>query len=329
MKTLVKAMSLIFFFAVVLSSCEKEPTNELENSIEQSASQKKNNAKDKYCWTCGGGTFKCEISCGYGGFSIKVHEWPDGSIKYTYHTRNKIYVDQAYHNSNWATQMNNIYKFKHFLLNNTATGPDVPWKDVNGNVIIGNVYEYEMKKNRYPCDTTFTTERLSNVPDPCSMNSALVHINNALSGAKNTCQDGMFAGGIFCPAPPPSSWTPLQSSPFEEPSVEYVFGKLCLVSQPGYCGPDTTNRDSNIFPVNDPNKGPVKFFIGQNQNELKLHFFRDLKSTQLIVDQPSEIIIPQKVKDYYNLSPDATLMYGTYPVVPTLYDHGYVVIPLN
>lgn len=310
-----KLLILLCGILFALSACQKELIDS-ETGLDAPP-----NGPELLCYGCNT-SIKCRIPCTYGGFEIKVVEDVNGVIKFTFLPRTTIYVDEAYHNQNYPHSPTcNPYTFDSFILLNTNGSSSSPWKDVNGNVIMGNVYKYKLKNPQ--CTQTWSTNWLHGISDPCDLNTALLHLNQA-SSKPNGCGNP----NIICPAPPITSIPYVTHQPIKiKPTFIYYFGKVCKTNAPGLCGPTPVDSipQLNIY---HPRVGPILFEYLGEENAMQLNFTRDVMTNELEIE-PYQTELPEYIINYFGLPEGTKLKSGHYPVIQNGYDFGEVVIALE
>ncbi|MEM1000002.1 MAG: hypothetical protein AAGN35_23310 [Bacteroidota bacterium] len=314
MKPLCAALLIVL---ALVYGCDQNKTN-LEEVVAESTAEIGD--PNFLCPGCNN-TLKCTLDCPTGGFQIKVHETPYGAIKYSFHPRNTIYVDYAYHQANYPFSPTcNPYTFDSFILLNTVNHPSSPWKDVNGNVIMGNVYQYRLKNPQ--CLAYFTTAWLHGVPSPCSMNSALSRLNIAQSRPASGCGNP----SIICPPPPPTSVPYLPNKPPEvPPSVNIHYSYECINTNNGVCLLPHFPMEEEI---QSPGIGPVSYEYLQEDNAIKFSLWRD-PGVEMLTIAPSATTLDASMIYTYQLPEGTKLVAGEYPIVESEYGFGYSVIPLE
>jgi len=272
---------------------------------------------------CGPAAEKCEIICMTGGFKIVVHEHAPGVHRLSYVPMNIIYADFAFHSANYPTNStSDPYTYLGFLLNNTD--PNGPWKDVNGNVIMGGVYMYILKNIQ--CSTFFTTDLLYGLSNPCDLNEALLHLNQA-SDKPSDC--GFNTGpDILCPSAPITNIPQLpdtlkQSEVKPTTTITNKYGRLCNLEHEGFCF-------KKVDPVspNEPQIGPATYRHLIAQNQIKVNFWRD-PATSVIEISEEETEISEDVKIAFLLEEEVKFKAGSYEVQEGQFEYGFVVIDLE
>jgi|GEM_PF-5933272 len=267
------------------------------------------------------GTLLCTLDCPYGGFQIKVYEIQPGVHRYSYYPRTTIYVDAAYHSANHPNSpTSNPYTFDYFLFYNTNNSPSCPYKDINGDVILGNVYVYRLKNPQ--CQTYFYTNALYGLTNPCDMNSALLHLNQSNRKPASNCGNP----SIVCPAPPISSIPYVSHKPIKiPPSFNVFYGYDCTDSTSGIC---MLPKFPEPAQVHNPGLGPVWFEYEGESHSMEVSFWRDLE-TEVLEIFGSNTLLDESLIQYFQFEPGTKFMEGEYEVYENDYGFTSVMLPIE
>ena len=317
-------MTRLFFYSMFFSLTFLATSCNQEEIVLNTDDSYENHEIEVRCppYGCGNITPKCEISCKYGGFKIEVYEPTPGVFWYWYMPVNEIYVNHADHiNSTYSSS----YSYAYFLINNT--NPNAPWKDVDGNVIMGPVYVYSLKKQN--CNSYFKTNLLYGLTSPCDMNTALLHINQS-PNKPSGCGYPNQGSQIICPAPPITTYSGLQHKPMKfkkTTTITNLYGLMCQQNAPGFCISDTIS--SQVMPEGESNEiYPMVYTHIEYDNVIKLDLWGDPESEIIeIIEEDNGL--NEHIIQVFQLSPETKLRVGSYEIEEGESEFGSVVIELE